>query len=155
MFTWILVFTVFLKNRNIISKIKRSKVTDCAALSLIRLVICSLLGALNFSPSCVVAMVWKILMFGKKRAYLWFFCGPPWRHHWCVLVHCLWHSHRSENKERIYTSYKVSSGSRGGQGVSLNPPSRPQFLYNLWKWNNLVSVRPNYFVFMGYLRKIR
>ena len=27
-----LVFTVFLKNRNIISKIKRSKVTDYAAL---------------------------------------------------------------------------------------------------------------------------
>ena len=35
MYTWILVFfTVFLKNRNTISKIKRSKVTDYAALSL-------------------------------------------------------------------------------------------------------------------------
>ena len=34
MYTWILVFfTVFLKNRNISSKIKRSKVTDYAALS--------------------------------------------------------------------------------------------------------------------------
>ena len=33
MYTWILVFfTVFLKNRNISSKIKRSKVTDYAAL---------------------------------------------------------------------------------------------------------------------------
>ena len=32
MYTRILVFTVFLKNRNIISKIKRSKVTDYAAL---------------------------------------------------------------------------------------------------------------------------
>ena len=32
MYTWILVFTVFLKNRNIISKIKGSKVTDYAAL---------------------------------------------------------------------------------------------------------------------------
>ena len=33
MYTWILVFfTVFLKNRYIISKIKRSKVTDFAAL---------------------------------------------------------------------------------------------------------------------------
>ena len=31
MYTWILVFTVFLKNRNISSKIKRSKVTDYAA----------------------------------------------------------------------------------------------------------------------------
>ena len=33
MYTWILVFTVFLKNRNISSKIKRSKVTDYAAFS--------------------------------------------------------------------------------------------------------------------------
>ena len=33
MYTWISVFSVFLKNRNIISKIKRSKVTDYAALS--------------------------------------------------------------------------------------------------------------------------
>ena len=34
MYTWILVFfTVFLKNRSINSKIKRSKVTDNAALS--------------------------------------------------------------------------------------------------------------------------
>ena len=33
MYTWILVFfTVFLKNWNIISKIKKSKVTDYAAL---------------------------------------------------------------------------------------------------------------------------
>ena len=32
MYTWIFFFTVFLKNRNIISKIKRSKVTDYAAL---------------------------------------------------------------------------------------------------------------------------
>ena len=34
MYTWILVFfTVFLKNRNVSSKIKRSKVTDYAALN--------------------------------------------------------------------------------------------------------------------------
>ena len=34
MYTWILdFFTVFLKNRNINSKVKRSKVTDYAALS--------------------------------------------------------------------------------------------------------------------------
>ena len=31
----------------------------------------------------------------------------------------------------------------------------PLFLNILWKWNNLVSVRPNYFIFMGYLRKMR
>ena len=35
MYTWILVFfTVFLKNRNIIFKMKISKVTDYAALTL-------------------------------------------------------------------------------------------------------------------------
>ena len=35
MYTWILgFFTVFLKNRNISSKVKRSKVTDYAALRL-------------------------------------------------------------------------------------------------------------------------
>ena len=32
MYTWILVFLLFLKNRNIISKIKRSNVTYYAAL---------------------------------------------------------------------------------------------------------------------------
>ena len=32
MYNWILFFSVFLKNRNISSKIKRSKVTDYAAL---------------------------------------------------------------------------------------------------------------------------
>ena len=31
----------------------------------------------------------------------------------------------------------------------------PSFLNILWKWNNLVSVRPNYFIFMGYFIKIR
>ena len=35
------------------------------------------------------------------------------------------------------------------------PPPPPPFLNILWKWNNLVSVRPNYFIFMGHLRKLR
>ena len=50
-----------------------------------------------------------------------------------------------------------SGGSRGDSGGSLHPPlpSPPQFLNILWNWNNLVSVRPNYFTFMGYLRKMR
>ena len=50
---------------------------------------------------------------------------------------------------RFYISYKneiIWSG-------SLELPSLPLFLNILWKWNNLVSVRPNYFIFMGYLRK--
>ena len=38
------------------------------------------------------------------------------------------------------------------QGVQ-NPA--PLFLNILWKWNNLVSVRPNYFIFIEYLRKMR
>ena len=37
----------------------------------------------------------------------------------------------------------------------LDSPSPHQFLNILWKWNNLVSVRPNYFIFMEYLRKKR
>ena len=41
---------------------------------------------------------------------------------------------------------------RGFRGVLSNPPP-PPFLNILWKWNNLLSVRPNYFIFMGYLRK--
>ena len=34
-------------------------------------------------------------------------------------------------------------------------PHCPRFLNILWKWNNLVSMRPNYFIFMGYLRQMR
>ena len=42
----------------------------------------------------------------------------------------------------------------GDSGGSLEPPPRPPFLNTLWKWNNLVSMRPNYFMFIGYLRKM-
>ena len=36
----------------------------------------------------------------------------------------------------------------------VEPPSLPTiFKYIQWKWNNLVSMRPNYFILMGYLRK--
>ena len=41
------------------------------------------------------------------------------------------------------------------EGVHSNPPPCPLFLNILWNWNNLVSMRPNYFIFMGYLRKRR
>ena len=40
-------------------------------------------------------------------------------------------------------------------GVRLSPHLCTLFLNILWKWNNLVSGRPNYFIFMGYLRKMR
>ena len=50
MYTWILVFfTVFLKNRNISSKIKRSKVTDYATLN--RLIIGLFFFLFSFSHS--------------------------------------------------------------------------------------------------------
>ena len=50
----------------------------------------------------------------------------------------------------------VHSGrSRGGSGGWLRPPPYPLFLNIQWKWNNLVSVRPKYFIFMRYLRKMR
>ena len=34
-------------------------------------------------------------------------------------------------------------------------PTCPPFLNILWKWNNFVSMRPNYFISMGYLGKTR
>ena len=36
-----------------------------------------------------------------------------------------------------------------------SPPPPPPFLNVLWKWNNWVSVRPNYFFFIEYLGKMR
>ena len=48
-----------------------------------------------------------------------------------------------------------SGGSRGGSGGSFEPPPRPLFLNILWKLNILVSVRPNYFISMWYLREMR
>ena len=41
-----------------------------------------------------------------------------------------------------------SGGSKGCSGGS-------PLLNSLWKWNNLVSKRPNYLIFMGYLRQMR
>ena len=49
---------------------------------------------------------------------------------------------------------KSSGGSRGVSGGTLDPLPPPPPLNIPWKWNNLVSVRPNYFIFMGYLRKM-
>ena len=40
----------------------------------------------------------------------------------------------------------------GAHGVRSNPLPAPRFNI-LWKWNNLVSRRPNYYFLMGYLRK--
>ena len=52
-------------------------------------------------------------------------------------------------------SYLLQFNQLQVQGVHLNYPPRLLFLNIRWKWNNLVSVRPNYFIFMGYLRKMR
>ena len=41
----------------------------------------------------------------------------------------------------------------GAQGVRLNPLPSPVFLNILWKWNNLFSMRPNYFILMEYFRE--
>ena len=47
--------------------------------------------------------------------------------------------------------FDKSGGSRGGfRGFARIPLPAPRFLNILWKWNNLVSVRPNYFIFFGY-----
>ena len=42
----------------------------------------------------------------------------------------------------------------GALGVAWAPSPLP-FLNILWKWNNLGSLRPNYFIIMGYLSKMR
>ena len=52
-------------------------------------------------------------------------------------------------------SWSASGGSRGGSGGSLGPPPRHPLFNILWKWNNLVSVRQNYFICKEYLRKLR
>ena len=45
------IFTVFLKNRNIISKMKRSKVTDYAALTFYKIMyVIYLWGGVKFGP---------------------------------------------------------------------------------------------------------
>ena len=63
------------------------------------------------------------------------------------------------NTRRIITcKLRIQAGGGGGvwgSGGSLEPPPHPPFFNILWKWNNLVSVRPNYFISMGYLRKMR
>ena len=41
-----------------------------------------------------------------------------------------------------------------GSWCSIEPPPCPCFIYILWTCNNLISVRPNYYIFMGYLRKM-
>ena len=46
-------------------------------------------------------------------------------------------------------------GVRGFAWTPLPAPPPPRFWNILWKLNNLDSVRPNYFIFMGYLRKMR
>ena len=46
-----------------------------------------------------------------------------------------------------------SGGSRGVQRDRLKTPSLPPVFNILWKWNNKVSIRPNYFILVGYLRK--
>ena len=48
-----------------------------------------------------------------------------------------------------------SGGSRGGSGGSLEPPSPPPppvFKYPM-EMNNLISMRPNYFIGLGYFKK--
>ena len=58
-------------------------------------------------------------------------------------------------KGESYFLFKSVADPEGGSGGSLDtPPPPPLFFLNIpWKWNNLVSLRPNYFIFKGYLRK--
>ena len=58
----------------------------------------------------------------------------------------------------IWNKYSPVADPEGGQEVRLNPlpAPPPRFFFNiLWKCKNLVSVRPNYFISMGYLQEKR
>ena len=61
------------------------------------------------------------------------------------------HAHVWCNKNVCALAYmfkqrRIQFGFRG-----LEPPPYTPFLDILWKWNNLVSMGPNYFIFMGIL----
>ena len=93
-----------------------------------------------------------------EPTYLWKYQStPPGINPW----HC-----KEETKKRHPHDSKKTIGikqsapfpvadSEGFQGVSSNPLPCTPFLNNPMKWNYLVSVRPNYFIFMEYLRKMR
>ena len=50
--------------------------------------------------------------------------------------------------------WRIQKGG-GGSGGSLEHPSPHPFLSILWKWNNLVSVRPSFLHFHGIFKKMR
>ena len=82
--------------------------------------------------------------------------------HWDQIISFSWnifkelrYNQQSES-QHVYTSEPHFQKSRilwriqrGFSGFAWTP-FPPKFLRFLWKWNNLVSLRPNYFVFMEY-----
>ena len=57
------------------------------------------------------------------------------------------HVYNSEpHFQKSWILWRIQRGIRGFAWT----PSTPIFLHILWKWNYLVSLRPNHFVFMGY-----
>ena len=76
---------------------------------------------------------------------------------YCIILDCFW----ARLCVFVYLvnvhvnpwSWHFSGGFRGCSGDSLETPFPSAVLNNLWKRNNLVSVRPNYFLFIGYIRK--
>ena len=51
-------------------------------------------------------------------------------------------------------TYSITCPVADPEWVCLNPLPVDYFFNILWKWNNLVSMRPNNFIFMEYLRKM-
>ena len=95
--------------------------------------------------------------------WFWLYTFCPKLNLHCVQISCgtrlflctfrLQHSISAYSRDSDETKpMHISGGSRGGW---FKPTLCPSFLNILWKWNNLVSVRPNYFIFMGCLRKMR
>ena len=82
----------------------------------------------------------------------------------CLLVQAIWLLRI--NKWWVFviiSSFSLFDGAHlsvadteGGLGGRLNPTPRPRPILNiLWNWNDLVSVRPKYFIFVGFLRKMK
>ena len=81
--------------------------------------------------------------------------------HWHVSGNLVMHWHVSGNLVMQWQPMvqfrgrsKISGkGVRMYKGVGVRSADFISFFFNIpWKWNNLVSLRPNYFIFIGFLK---
>ena len=76
-----------------------------------------------------------------------------WSNDWQSEKICLMHCAQARRTVKAVTAcVLLREAKRKKRKVQFSPPC-PQFLNILWKWNDLVSMRPNDFIFIGCLRK--